>query len=239
MFRTFRVRPRNRAATIADSDGHCLPQWLSSGSSGVFQHSGRSASPFGKATQPLNRFDGQVNIQCWKKSRQRTTAPACDADHAPGVAQTHKGNRWLAQRPTRSASTDRSHPPSRRVCPRSPGQCRIQAQSAVGLIPIIHTASPPEAFRAGALLGNRPPPLTPNMIGCSCLHATRHGLGTASPSRPSGPLLCWSAFLRCSTPSRRDVEDAGRRQELWHCAAATQSEDSDGAGSRNQCHGTH
>jgi hypothetical protein len=142
MFRAFRVRPRNRAATIADSDGHCLPQWLSSGPSGVFQHLGRSASPFGKATQPLNRFDGQVNNQCWKKSRQRTTAPVCDTDHAPGVARPHKSNRWLAQRPARSTHTDRSHPPSRRVCARSPDQRRIEAQSAFELIRIAHTSSP-------------------------------------------------------------------------------------------------
>jgi hypothetical protein len=106
MFRAFCVRPRNRAATIADSDGHCLLQWLSSGPSGVFQHPGRSASPLGKATQPLNRFDGQVNIQCWKKSRQRTTAPACDADHTPSIAPPHKGDRWVAQRPARSTDTD-------------------------------------------------------------------------------------------------------------------------------------
>jgi hypothetical protein len=141
MFRAFCVRPRDRAATIADSDGHCLPQWLSSGPSGVFQHIGRSASPLGKATQPLNRFDGQVNIQCWKKSRQRTTAPACDADHAPGIAPPHKGDRWVAQRPARSADTDRSHPPSGRVCARSPGQRRIEAQSAVELIRIVHPSS--------------------------------------------------------------------------------------------------
>lgn len=141
MFRAFRVRPRNRAATIADSDGHCLPQWLSLGPSGVFQHLGRSASPFGKATQPLDRFDGQVNIQCWKKSRQRTTAPACDAHHPAGVAQSRKSNRWLAQRPTRSTHTDRSHPPSRRVCARSPGQRRIKAQSAFELSRIVRTSS--------------------------------------------------------------------------------------------------